>query len=49
MQPFVTATAMIAMIERLLPYRNEIARRGAPAGSMRDTLAMLLYRSLTGH
>lgn len=49
MHPFVTATAMIAMIERLLPYRNEIARRGAPTGSMRDTLAMLLYRSLTGH
>ena len=48
MHPFVTATAMIAMIERLLPYRNEIARRGAPTGSMRDTLAMLLYRSLTG-
>ncbi|CAB4892154.1 unannotated protein [freshwater metagenome] len=46
--PFVTATAMIAMIERLLPYRNEIARRGAPSGSLRDTLAILLYRSLTG-
>jgi AcrR family transcriptional regulator len=49
MHPFVTATAMIAMIERLLPYRNEIARRGAAAGSLRDTLAMLVYRSLTGH
>ncbi len=48
MHPFVTATAMIAMIERLLPYRNEIARRGAPSSSMRDTLAMLVYRSLTG-
>ena len=48
MHPFVTATAMIAMIERLLPYRNEIARRGAPTSSMRDTLAMLVYRSLTG-
>ena len=46
--PFVTATAMIAMIERLLPYRNEIARRGAPAEDLRDTLAVLLYRSLTG-
>jgi AcrR family transcriptional regulator len=48
MHPFVTATAMIAMIERLLPYRNEIARRGAPASSLRDTLATLVYRSLTG-
>lgn len=46
--PFVTATAMIAMIERLLPYRTEIARRGAPAPALRDTLAILLYRSLTG-
>ncbi len=49
MHPFVTATSMIAMIERLLPYRNEIARRGAPTGALRDTLAMLVYRSLTGH
>ena len=46
--PFVTATAMIAMIERLLPYRTEIARRGAPAEAVRNTLAILLYRSLTG-
>jgi AcrR family transcriptional regulator len=46
--PFVTATAMIAIIERLLPYRTEIARRGASAPALRDTVAMLLYRSLTG-
>ena len=46
--PFVTATAMIAMVERLLPYRNEIARRGATAVALRDTVTMLLYRSLTG-
>lgn len=46
--PFVTATAMIAMIERLLPYRNEIARRGATALALRDTVTVLLYRSLTG-
>lgn len=48
MHPFVTATAMIATIERLLPYRAEIARRGAPAESLRDTIAILLHRSLTG-
>lgn len=48
MHPFVTATAMIAIIERLLPYRNEIARRGAPAEALRDTVAVLLHRSLTG-
>jgi AcrR family transcriptional regulator len=47
-QPFVTATAMIAILERLLPYRAEIARRGASAESLRNTLAVLLYRSLTG-
>lgn len=46
--PFVTATAMIAIVERLLPYRNEIARRGATAVALRDTVTMLLYRSLTG-
>lgn len=46
--PFVTSTAMIAIIERLLPYRNEIARRGATAVALRDTVTMLLYRSLTG-
>jgi len=46
--PFVTATAMIAIIERLLPYRNEIARRGATSEAVRDTIAVLLYRSLTG-
>ncbi len=46
--PFVTATSMIAIIERLLPYRTEIARRGAPPEALRDTVAVLLYRSLTG-
>jgi hypothetical protein len=46
--PFVTATSMIAIIERLLPYRNEIARRGAPPEALRDTVAELIYRSLTG-
>ena len=46
--PFVTATSMIAIIERLLPYRNEIARRGATNAAMRDTIAVLLHRSLTG-
>jgi hypothetical protein len=44
----VTATSMIAIIERLLPYRNEIARRGATNAAMRDTIAVLLHRSLTG-
>ena len=47
--PFVTSTAMIAIVERLLPYRNEIARRGADAVAMRDTISALLYRSLTGY
>lgn len=46
--PFVTATAMIAIIERLLPYRREIARRGAPNDALRDTVALLLFSSLTG-
>jgi AcrR family transcriptional regulator len=46
--PFVTATAMIAIIERLLPYRAEITRRGASAAAQRETVAELVYRSLTG-
>ncbi|HEY4333065.1 MAG TPA: TetR family transcriptional regulator [Ilumatobacteraceae bacterium] len=46
--PFVTATSMIAIIERLLSYRTEIARRGASAEAMRDTVTVLLHRSLTG-
>lgn len=48
MHPFVVATSMIATIERLFPYRDQIARRGAALDVQRDTLAMLLYRSLTG-
>jgi len=46
--PFVIATSMIAIIERLLPYRNEIAKRGAPPEAVRDTVAQLIYGSLTG-
>jgi AcrR family transcriptional regulator len=46
--PFVTAVAMLAIIERLLPYRTEIARRGPDAAALRTTMAELLYHSLTG-
>ena len=46
--PFVTATAMIALLERLLPYRAEIARRGASLAAQRATVAELVHRSLTG-
>jgi AcrR family transcriptional regulator len=48
MSAFVVASAMLAMIERLFAYRDKIALRGASAESLRDTLALLLYRSLTG-
>lgn len=48
MHPFVTATAIIAILERLLPYRTEIARRGASPDELRNTVAELVYRSLTG-
>ena len=48
MNPFVVASAMLAMIERLFAYRDKIALRGAGAESLRETLALLLYRSLTG-
>ncbi len=46
--PFVTATAMIAVIERLLTYRTEITRRGASAVAQRETMVALVHRSLTG-
>lgn len=46
--PFVTATAMIAVIERLLTYRTEITRRGASAVAQRETVVALVHRSLTG-
>ncbi|MCU1394399.1 MAG: transcriptional regulator, TetR family [Ilumatobacteraceae bacterium] len=46
--PFVAAAAVIAIMERLLPYRNEIARRGASVDAQRDTIAELVHRALTG-
>jgi AcrR family transcriptional regulator len=46
--PFVASTAVIAIMERLLPYRKEIARRGAPIEAQRDTVVELVHRALTG-
>lgn len=46
--PFTAAAAMVAMIERILPFQPEMARRGADRQKLRETLAILLYRGLTG-
>jgi AcrR family transcriptional regulator len=46
--PFVASTAVIAIMERLLPYRNEILRRGASLEAQRDTVVELVHRALTG-
>lgn len=49
LEPFATAAAMLAMIERLLAYQNELGRRGTSKVELRETLATILYRTLTGH
>lgn len=48
LDPFTAAAAMVAMVERLLAFRAEIARRGADRQAVRESLAILLYRGLTG-
>lgn len=48
LDPFTTAAALVAMIERLLAFRPEMARRGADRTAIRETLATLLFETLTG-
>jgi len=48
LDPFTVAAAMVAMIERILSFQPEIARRGANLQKLRETLSILLYRGLTG-
>lgn len=48
LDPFATAAAMLAMIERLLAYQAEMGRRGTTRHALRETLATILYQTLTG-
>jgi AcrR family transcriptional regulator len=48
LDPFATAAAMLAMIERLLAYQTELGRRGTSRHALRETLATILYQTLTG-
>lgn len=49
LDPFTTAAALLAMIERLLGFQTEMSRRGSSKSMIRDTLATLLARTLTKH
>jgi AcrR family transcriptional regulator len=46
--PFAASAGMLAMIERLLAYQNEIRRRGTSKKAMRETLSTILFQTLTG-
>jgi AcrR family transcriptional regulator len=48
LEPFATAAAMLAMIERLLAYQTELGRRGTKPEQLRDTIATILHRTLIG-
>lgn len=48
LDPFTAAAAMVAMIERILAFQPEMARRGADRQKLLESLSILLYRGLTG-
>ncbi len=48
LDPFTAAAAMVAMIERILAFQPEMARRGADRHKLLESLSILLYRGLTG-
>lgn len=48
LDPFTTGAALVAMIERLLGFQNEMSKRGSSRGSIRDTLVTLLSRTIVG-
>jgi AcrR family transcriptional regulator len=49
LDPFTTSAAMIAMIERLLAFQPSMRQRGSSTESMLETLAIIMYQTLTGH
>lgn len=48
LEPFATAAAMVAMLERLLAYQKEIGQRGTTREDLRETLAGILHLTLAG-
>lgn len=48
LDPFAAAAAMMAMLERLLAYQNELSRRGSSKSAQRETLTTILFRTLSG-
>ena len=48
LDPFATAAAMMAMLDRLLAYQNELSRRGSSKSAQRETLTTILFRTLSG-
>lgn len=48
LDPFTAAAALVAMIERLLGFQNEMTKRGSSRQLIRDTLVTLLVRAVVG-
>jgi AcrR family transcriptional regulator len=48
LDPFTAAAALVAMIERLLAFENEMTKRGSSRRQIRDTLVTLLVRAVVG-
>jgi AcrR family transcriptional regulator len=49
LNPYATAAAMVAVLERLVAFQAEFARRGVTRSAMVDTIAVILVQTLTGH
>jgi AcrR family transcriptional regulator len=48
LDPFAAAAAMMAMLDRLFAYQNELRRRGTSKTAQRETLTTILFQTLSG-
>ena len=48
LNPFAAAAAMMAMLDRLFTYQNELRRRGPSKAAQRETLTAILFQTLSG-
>ncbi|TFH21312.1 MAG: TetR/AcrR family transcriptional regulator [Acidimicrobiales bacterium] len=48
LDPFATAAAMMAMLDQLFAYQNELRRRGSSRAAQLDTLTTILFQTLSG-
>ena len=46
---YAAASALAAMMERLVTYQSEFGRRGVSSGAMTATLATILFQTVTGY